>query len=112
MHLDDVPFCKIADGAKTIELRLYDERRRAIKVGDNLLFVGKRGTLSARVTALHVFDSFQTLYRTLDLLKCGYSPGELSSAHPDDMLQYYSAEQQRKWGVVGVQFELLPVSGK
>ena len=34
MHLDEQYFRKIVSGVKTIEMRLYDERRRAIRVGD------------------------------------------------------------------------------
>lgn len=38
MKLNSEPFLKIADGTKTIELRLNDEKRRLIKVGDYIEF--------------------------------------------------------------------------
>ena len=38
MHLDKGPFQKIWYGAKTIELRMFDEKRREIKVGDIIEF--------------------------------------------------------------------------
>ncbi len=34
MNLADDPFEQIASGNKTIELRLYDEKRQKIKVND------------------------------------------------------------------------------
>ena len=34
MRLHNEPFVLIKDGTKTIELRLNDEKRRQIKVGD------------------------------------------------------------------------------
>jgi len=34
MKLYPEPFQMIADGRKTIELRLYDEKRKKIKAGD------------------------------------------------------------------------------
>ena len=38
MQLKPEPFAMIKDGTKTIELRLYDEKRRNIKVGDRIVF--------------------------------------------------------------------------
>lgn len=38
MRLNAEPFEKISSGAKTIELLLYDEKRRVIKVGDEIEF--------------------------------------------------------------------------
>ena len=104
MRLEPAPFRMIKSGEKTIELRLNDEKRRKIAVGDTIAFTetetGER--LRVTVTALHVFPSFDALYRALPLTKCGYTEAELPSASPDDMLTYYSAEQQREYGVVGI----------
>ena len=61
MQLQPLPFEMIRNGTKTIELRLYDEKRRKIRVGDDIVFVlaGNPGeTLRVRVTGLYVFDSF------------------------------------------------------
>ena len=107
MHLDEQYFRKIVSGVKTIEMRLYDERRRAIRVGDVIRFDSDVGSVQVVVRALHVFSDFAELYGKLDLTKCGYSREELASASPDDMLVYYSLEQQRKWGVVGIEIELI-----
>ena len=38
MKLNDAPFETIKNGKKTIELRLYDEKRRKIKIGDTICF--------------------------------------------------------------------------
>ena len=38
MKLNKEPFEKIKSGEKTIELRLYDEKRRKIKAGDTICF--------------------------------------------------------------------------
>ena len=107
MRLNPAPFRMIQSGEKTIELRLYDEKRRKIAVGDTIVFTetetGEK--LCVAVTALHVFPSFDELYRALPLQKCGYTEAELETAGPDDMLAYYSLEQQRQYGVVGIGIE-------
>ena len=38
MKLNDEPFQKIRDGKKTIELRLFDEKRRKLELGDHIIF--------------------------------------------------------------------------
>ena len=38
MKLNEGPFERIKNGTKTIEFRLYDEKRQQIKVGDKIEF--------------------------------------------------------------------------
>jgi ASC-1-like (ASCH) protein len=95
----------IKSGQKTIELRLFDEKRQQIKAGDEIVFTNTASgeTLSKTVVKLHRFDSFEELYRALPLLQCGYTPEDVDTAHPSDMEQYYSVEEQEKYGVVGIE---------
>ena len=104
MQLTPDPFRMIKDGTKTIELRLYDEKRRKIKIGDTIVFRNTESgeLLEVSVEDLFVFDSFASLYKELPLLSCGYTKEDIDSASPDDMDVYYSKEQQKQYGVVGV----------
>ena len=106
LHAD--PFEKIKSGQKTIELRLYDEKRQQIKAGDTITFTNTSSgeKLQATVKRLHRFDGFAALYQALPLLQCGYTAEDVATAHPSDMEAYYSAEEQEKYGVVGI--ELFP----
>lgn len=108
MNLHSAPFEKIRSGKKTIELRLYDEKRRLISIGDEIEFVSSSDStqsLNCRVIALHKFSSFEELYNNLPLLKCGYTENDISTASPDDMDLYYSKENQNKYGVIGIEIE-------
>ncbi len=110
MNLHAAPFDKIERGIKTIELRLYDEKRRHIKVGDEIMFTHSKDstrTLRCRVTALHIFPSFEELYNTLPLLKCGYTEDDAATASHTDMELYYTHEQQQQYGVVGIEITLI-----
>lgn len=110
MLLAAAPFERIASGQKTIELRLWDEKRQKIKVGHTLVFHlldTPETTLTAKVLALHRFDSFAQLYEQLDLLACGYTLDNIASAKPEDMARYCSAEQEARYGVVGIEIEVL-----
>ena len=105
MKLNPAPFAQIKSGKKTIELRLFDEKRQTIKVGDRITFTNTETgeKLTKTVKALHRFDSFETLYKTLPLLQCGYTEADVANAHPSDMAQYYSPEEQAQFGVVGIE---------
>ncbi len=103
MKLQPEPFQKFKSGEKTIELRLNDEKRQKISLGDTIVFSCKEEKLKTNVLDLHLFPNFDTLYNSLPLDKCGYSTKELSSASPEDMLKYYSKEAQEKFGVLGIE---------
>ena len=111
MNLNPEPFAMIHSSQKTIELRLNDEKRRMINVGDRIEFTqtetGEK--LFAEVTALHRFDSFAELYRELPLLKCGYTEADIDTANPEDMDLYYPPEQQRKYGVLGMEIKVINI---
>ena len=110
MKLNDAPFEMIEQRMKTIELRLWDEKRRSIAIGDKIAFTHAENctrVLNSRVIALHVFESFEELYANLPLLKCGYTKENLQTANPSDMDVYYTREQQKEYGVVGIEIELI-----
>lgn len=66
-HLAQSPFEAIKSGRKTFELRLYDEKRRSLKVGDVIEFYtdGTDERLLKKVKNLFVFDDFSALFKTL-----------------------------------------------
>ena len=105
MKLNPSPFEMIKNGQKTIELRLFDEKRQQIQEGDIINFTNTTNgeKMCATVKKLHRFDSFEELYKNLPLLQCGYTAEDIEKAHPSDMEQYYSAEEQEKYGVVGIE---------
>ncbi|WP_314838885.1 ASCH domain-containing protein [Solobacterium moorei] len=110
MKLNPAPFAMIKDGRKTIELRLNDEKRQAISVGDTIIFQSidmPRSELMTVVMGLYKFDSFKELYEKLPLMECGYTDANVAEASPDDMNQYYSQEEQQKYGVVGIKVALV-----
>ena len=109
MQLQPSPFEMIRNGTKTIELRLFDEKRKQIRIGDTILFTNtaSKEILRVKVLELYVFDSFETLYSRLPLLECGYTKEDVDTASPDDMNAYYPKEMQQQYGVVGIRIALL-----
>lgn len=110
MKLKPQPFNMIRSGQKTFELRLYDDKRQKLQVGDEIEFScieGKEPTFVVQVIALHRFENYADLYANLPLLKCGYTSETISNAAPDDMNQYYSIDEQSQHGVIGIEIELI-----
>ena len=110
MNLTHAPMQEIRTGNKTIELRLNDEKRKQISVGDTIKFINtedSNDTLRVKVVDLFLFSSFAELYDNLPLLNCGYNEDKINTASPDDMEMYYSREKQNKYGVVGIEISLL-----
>ncbi len=107
MKLHPNPFRMIACGDKMYELRLYDEKRQCIKIGDAIEFVNTdtQEQLVVRVKSIHIFKNFTELYQSMPLLKCGYTEEDVATANPADMEKYYSKEQQAQYGVVAFEIE-------
>ena len=84
MNLTTEPFEQIASGRKTIELRLLDEKRQKLMIGDLIEFtnLSDNKLLLAEVVAIQY-------------------------AKPDDMLQYYSQDKQDQYKAMGIEIKLI-----
>ena len=110
MKLTAEPYEQTLAGTKTIEMRLYDEKRQQVRVGDQIVFTkigGENESFTAEVLAIHVFPSFKELFETLPLEKCGYTKETKASAKPEDLNKFYSHEEQAKYQVLGIEIKVL-----
>lgn len=107
MKLNPEPFNKIAKGTKTIELRLYDNKRRAISLGDTIIFIRepeRTQQLMARVVGLLHYSSFRDLIYDFPAECFG---GSDSAEVLDGMRKYYSQQDEQRYGVLGIKIELV-----
>ena len=111
MKLWKTSFLSVLEGRKTVEMRLFDEKRARIALGDTILFreSGGVGEVRCSVVGLCRYPDFETLYRHHDPVSIGYAPGERASA--SDMLAYYSREDIERYGVLGICIRLSPSMG-
>ena len=107
MKLNNEPFECIKNGTKTIELRLNDEKRKLLTVGDYIEFTNRvtNEKLLVEVIDLFKYNSFEELYKHFNKIEMGYSINE--EANPKDMENYYSKEEQEKYGVLGIKLKKL-----
>ena len=107
MTLDAEYFEKIANGTKTVELRLYDEKRRKIKIGDIILF-SKRGSdarLRAEVTNLYLAPTFAELLSDGALLARALPCVGFCEA-VELMRRFYTAQEELELGTLGIEIKL------
>jgi ASC-1-like (ASCH) protein len=107
MRLHDGPFKKVKDGTKTVELRLYDEKRKGIKVGDKVTFKNRltNEELEVEITDICTYSNFEELYKHHGKKSMGYDKDDIAS--PADMNVYYDPREVAKYGVVALEFKLL-----
>lgn len=105
LNLCPEPFAKMKSGLKKIEMRLFDEKRSQIKIGDLIEFTNKdtKEKITCKVINLYRFKNFEELYANFDKSVLGYYPDE--EAKPSDMNTYYPQEKIEKYGVLGIEIQ-------
>lgn len=106
MKLNESPFERIKNGTKTIEFRLYDEKRQQIKVGDKIEFSklpDLQEKLLVDVIKLYREDSFENLFRKL------YKDEDEIKRKTKSMYKYYSPEKEKEYGVLGIEIKLIKI---
>lgn len=98
MNLQPKYFDFIKDGTKRIELRLYDEKRRSIQLGDIIEFAKSDDEkFKAEVVGLLRYNSFADLFEDFDI-----SILADSSMTKQELLEvlgeFYSEEKQAEFG--------------
>lgn len=101
------PYLKlIADGIKTVEVRVGYPKIRRIQIGHELTFASGEDTVVTRVKRVTEYDSFETLLDHEDAVAIG---GDLGESR-DDLLavirEIYPPEKE-KLGVLAIQIERL-----
>ena len=109
MKLKAIYFNKIKNGQKIYEIRLNDEKRKLIDVGDVIIFKKEpelTENLQTIVKDLVYFKSFKEMVDTLPLEKIGFenlSKDEVESIY----YSFYSIENELKYGVIAIKVEPL-----
>ncbi len=100
--MNDAPFAQMKKGEKYVEMRLYDEKRQLLRVGDCIQFTNaKTGeVLNVNIVDLQRFSDFFELYRVFDKIAVGYTAEETAKA--EDMYVYYPKEEIEKCGVLAI----------
>lgn len=106
LKLATEPFNAIVSGNKTIESRLYDEKRQRIQIGDQVTFTNRDNpsqTVTVKVVGLLRYATFHNLFSHNNPRKFG---GESVEWLENQIGEFYSIEGQKLHGVLGIEFIL------
>lgn len=108
MKLQKRPFEKIKSGEKILEARLYDEKRRQIRLGDRIEFSELPALdekISVTVAGLLIYKTFSDLFDDLPASYMGYCEDQKEWLKTS-MYEIYSKEEEKENGVLGIRIEL------
>ncbi len=97
----------INKGTKRIELRLYDQKRQKINIGDTIVFEKEPEleiTMKVKVIGLLRYNTFDDLFENFDiemLADKSMTKQELLNV----LEEFYTPEKQKQYGIVGIQIE-------
>ena len=106
LKLATEPFNAIISGNKTIESRLYDVKRQKIQIGDRIIFTNRDNseqTVTAEVVGLLRYATFRDLFSHNNPRKFG---GDNVEWLEDQISEFYSIEDQKIYGVIGIEFRV------
>ena len=109
MKLQPEYFNFILNGTKRIEIRLNDEKRQLIKLGDTIKFMKEpelEESFDAKVVGLLRYNSFEDMFKDFDISVL-YDKSMTKEELINVLEQFYTKEKQEQYGVLGIRIELI-----
>jgi ASC-1-like (ASCH) protein len=107
IHLDEDIFEVVKSETKTVEVRVNDEKRRKLQVGDKITFLKRPDDIEridAVIERLSYYDNFETLVDNYTIEEI-YLKGYTKEYFLDLLKRFYSDEEVNKYGVVAITFK-------
>ena len=99
----------ILKGTKRIEIRLYDEKRQQIKIGDTIKFYKEpelNESFNAKVVGLLRYNTLEEIFKDFDISVL--SDKSMTKKELIDVLEkFYTKEKQKQYGVLAIKIELM-----
>ena len=98
----------ILNGTKRIEIRLYDEKRQSIKLGDTIKFLKEpelSESFNAKVTGLLRYNSFKDMFKDFDISIL--SDKSMTKEELIKVLEQFYTKEKQEHGVLGIRIELI-----
>lgn len=109
MGLYETPYNSIRSRRKTVEVRLNDEKRRKISVGDTIEFIkvpDSNESLIVKVVGIRKFPTFKEMYESIPLRDFD-TVGESIKDLVEQTYEIYTPEQEKEWGTLAITIKLL-----
>lgn len=122
MHLSPDMFDAVKAGTKTVEIRLFDDKRKLIDYDDYIEFIkvgDETQRVKRRVTGIDIYDDLEELFLTNEIQfkidspkvlrfqpeEVGSPAGSSAKDMAKAMGKYYTAEQIEKYGLIAFRLQ-------
>jgi ASC-1-like (ASCH) protein len=98
----------ILKGTKRIEIRLFDEKRQQIKIGDTIKFFKAPNfdeSFITKVVGLLRYNTFDDMFKDFDISILA-DKSMTKEGLIEILEQFYTKEEQEQYGVLGIRIEL------
>ncbi|MBO0992895.1 ASCH domain-containing protein [Bacillus sp. SD088] len=109
MGLYETPFNSMKSGRKTVEVRLYDDKRRKLNIGDTIKFTklpDSHETLGVEVVKLRQYPTFKEMYESIAASDFD-AVGDTVAKMVNQTYKIYTPEKEKEWGTVAITIRLL-----
>lgn len=105
MRLVNFAFMAIKMGKKDIEVRLNDEKRKLINIGDIIEFenIDTKEMLRVKVINLYKYDTFKELFDSFNHERLGLSDNDTYKI----MDSFYTKAEQDKYEALGIEIMMI-----
>ena len=107
-RLDADIFSIIKNGVKDVEIRLYDDKRKKLKVGDKIVFYKRPEEIEkieCTITKLEKYNSFSDVVDNIDMERI-YLEGTSKEDYIKLMRRFYSEDEEKNLGVLAIYFKV------
>ena len=107
MKLDKASFENLEKGTKTFELRLMDEKRQSLKLGEQIkfrLFPTLDHACMMEIIGLLHYPDFDTLLNDVEMSWLGLDDDK-KDWQKNVMHQIYTPEEEKEYGVLGIRLQ-------
>ncbi len=108
MKLHPEPFEKINNEIKTVEIRLFDEKRKALRVGHLIEFSKKpdlQKKVLTKIVELQKFKTFEELQKNFHLKELGFTETTTKQDFLNKLYEYYTPEEENIFGVLAIRLK-------
>ena len=106
MHLESEIYDLVNNNIKDIEIRINDEKRRRLKIGD-LINIKNRAndkSINVKIINLEYFSSFIECINNYDLKRL-YNDKITKTEFLDLLYKFYTKNDEKEYGVVAITFK-------
>ncbi len=108
MRLNARPFEELKSGEKTVEVRLNDEKRQKLRIGDKIEFLKRPDLAEKLLVEVVELISCKTFGELYDLLgERHFRNWNREDFISSTYVNYYPKEKEEKYGALGIRIQVL-----